>query len=73
MSAAQIRFNTKTKLWERVAETAEKGSLSVLYSLITERCGTIHVRLGNKEQFIRDYREVPLPEMEAAYDEILTS
>jgi hypothetical protein len=73
MSAAQIRFNPKTKLWERVAETAKKESLSVLYSLITERCGTIHVRLGNKEHFIRDYREVPLPEMEAAYDEILTS
>jgi hypothetical protein len=26
------------------------------------------VRLAGKEHFIRDYREVPLPEMEEAYD-----
>ena len=71
MAASQIRW--KDGKWTRAAESATKTSPSVLYSLITETCGTILVRLGGKEEFIREYREVPLPEMEDAYDEILTA
>jgi hypothetical protein len=71
MAASQIRWNDGK--WERAAEKATKTSPSVLYSLITETCGTILVRLDGKEEFIREYREVPLPEMEDAYDEILTA
>jgi len=73
MSAAQLRYNPTNEQWQRASEIAEEDSETTLYSLITERCGTIQVRLGNKKHFIRDYREVPLPEMEAAYDEILTA
>ena len=40
---------------------------SELVSLITERCGTMRGRVGDGEVFLRDYREVALPEMEAAY------
>ena len=71
MAASQIRLNPNTGMWARAAESATKGDSATLYSLITERCGTLHVRLGSQEHYIRDYREVPLPEMEAAYDEIL--
>ena len=82
MAPAQIRFNPKTEQWERIAHTlgatagataAAKLQPATLYSLITERCGAIRVRLGASEHFIRDYREVPLPEMEDAYDEILAA
>jgi len=83
MAPAQIRFNPKTDQWERIAHTlgantavateAAKLQPATLYSLITERCGAIRVRLGASEHFIRDYREVPLPEMEDAYDEILAT
>jgi hypothetical protein len=40
---------------------------SDLLSLITERCGTMRGRVGGDMVFLRDYREVALPEMEAAY------
>jgi len=40
-----------------------------LISFITERCSTLTLHTGTKEFFTRDYREVPLNEMENAYTE----
>jgi hypothetical protein len=41
-----------------------------LYSLITEHCSTIQIAGSDgTEYFVRDYREVPLPDMEEAYEE----
>jgi hypothetical protein len=38
-----------------------------LISFITEHCSTLTLHTGTKEFFTRDYREVPLKEMEDAY------
>jgi hypothetical protein len=43
-----------------------KPSLELI-SFITERCSVITLNTGTKEFFTRDYREVPLKEMEDAY------
>jgi len=43
---------------------------SILMSLITERCGTMR---SSGDIFLRDYREVALPEMEAAYTAAFTA
>jgi hypothetical protein len=70
MAPAQLCYNLKTEQWERIETMLGKTESfdTILYSLITERCSTLCVRLAGKEHFIRDYREVPLPEMEDAYD-----
>jgi hypothetical protein len=70
MAPAQLCYNLKTEQWERIETMLGKTEFfdTILYSLITERCSTLCVRLAGKEHFIRDYREVPLPEMEDAYD-----
>jgi hypothetical protein len=67
-TGAQAVFNSGKGVWARAATMgtaceAQEG----LYHIITETCGTLHVRSVDSEYFIRDYREVALPEMEAAY------
>ena len=47
-------------------------SPSVLYQLVTEHCGALEVRGGGSSLFLRDYREVAIPEMEAAYANKIT-
>jgi len=70
-SVAQTIFNSESKQWERAGsrwptKIVEKNT--ILYSLITQNCGTIHVSINDgSEYYIRDYREVPLTEMEDAY------
>ena len=72
-SEAQIVYNTDTKQWTRAGKVWPeylRNQTMVLYSLITSNCGTIHISgSDDTEYFIRDYREVPLAEMEDSYEE----
>jgi len=72
MAAAQLVFSAMT--WKRAATLwpAVPGS-PTLNHLITERCGVLEVRVGRTRLYLRDYREVALPEMEAAYATALKS
>jgi hypothetical protein len=72
MAAAQLVFFEGA--WRRghtVREATGRGTgaaaAQVLHQLITERCGVLEVRKGDARLFVRDYREVALPEMEEAY------
>jgi hypothetical protein len=72
MAAAQLVFFEGA--WRRgsggsltVREAKGAAAAPVLHQLITERCGVLEVRKGDARLFVRDYREVALPEMEAAY------
>jgi len=71
VSSAQTVFHKGQ--WVRAFST---GTIieapDVLYNLITERCGTLKVR-GSAEFFIRDYREIADPDMEAEYAEEFTA
>ena len=71
MAAGQLVFDGST--WKRATSlyaprkyVSRKGTL-VLHQLITEQCSAIEIRKGGSVLFIRDYREVPLPDMEDAY------
>lgn len=65
MAAAQLVWSAETQGWQRAASLwpPVKGS-HVLSHLLTERCGALELR---GDVFVRDYREVALPEMEEAY------
>jgi len=72
MAAAQLVY-FKTS-WRRAATVWPSGNSAVLSHLLTERCGALEVRgataldgLGKESLFVRDYREVALPEMEELY------
>lgn len=72
MAAAQLVFSEGA--WHRgsgrgltVREGTGIAAAPVLHQLITERCGVLEVRKGAATLFVRDYREVALPEMEEAY------
>lgn len=70
VSQAQILFDSESQQWVRAGskwESSISNNPQILRSFITERCGTLHVRHGDREYFIRDYREVALSEMESAY------
>ena len=72
-ASAQIVFDANTKQWKRASAMWPSHTFKntcILYSLITEYCSTLHISLANDTEFyIRDYREVPLPEMEDAYED----
>jgi len=70
LSAAQLVYDTPNNTWVRSAKlwTEDKCGTKTLYNIITENAGVISIRKGPFAEFIRDYREVPLPEMEAAYE-----
>jgi hypothetical protein len=46
----------------------ENIKATILRQFITERTGVLEVSKNGKSLFIRDYREVPLPEMEEVYE-----
>lgn len=71
MAAAQLVFETRQ--WTRAASLfpSVKGS-AVLTHVITETTGALELCMGDSMVFIRDYREVALPEMEAAYEDAFT-
>jgi hypothetical protein len=69
LAAAQTIFDgTKWKRATHMGKETTKESKH-LYQLITLTCGTLMMRFGEKEQFLRDYREIADPDMESAYAE----
>jgi hypothetical protein len=74
LSGAQLVFDDACYKWRRVANmlastaATSHGKKQVLLQLITERCSAFSVQ-GSTDAvlLVRDYREVPLPEMEDAY------
>lgn len=70
-SGAQLVYDVDANKWIRSANrwTADNaGGTKTLYSLITMNSSTISIRKGAVVEYIRDYREAPLPEMESAYE-----
>jgi len=72
MAAGQLLF---TKLqWKRAAHVWKPSEKPcVLYQLVTEYCSALEIRKGGVSLYIRDYREVAVPEMEDAYAAVLKS
>jgi hypothetical protein len=72
-SEAQLVYDPNTKQWMRAGicwANLKLPTRTELYSLITEHCSTIQIAGSDgTEYFVRDYREVPLPDMEEAYEE----
>ena len=68
MAAAQLVYRDNS--WKRTT-TAVRRNPKIVYSLITERCSTVEVKSGNSIYYIRDYREVPLPDMEEPYRKVM--
>lgn len=69
IAAAQLLFDSASNSWTRcmLRHTPVACSPAVLYSFITKNCGTIIAHTGQTELYLRDYREVAVPEMEDAY------
>lgn len=71
VAAAQPLMDTNCGVWVRGKyhpkfSSGPEGSVELI-SFITEHCSTLTLHSGTKEFFTRDYREVPLTEMEDAY------
>ncbi len=67
-AGAQTVFDSEKGVWARAVTIGDSCEhTGPLYHIITETCGTLQIRAGTDEYYIRDYREVALPEMEAAY------
>ena len=70
-SAAQLVYDLDARQWKRSANRWSRGSAGgakKLYTIFTMNSGVISIRKGGAVEFIRDYREAPLPEMESAYE-----
>ena len=71
VAAAQPFMDADCGVWVRGMYhskfTSVPGHSVELISFITEHCTTLTLNTGTKEFFTRDYREVPLKEMEDAY------
>ena len=71
VAAAQLVMDTDCGVWIRGKHHSKfspgPGRALELISFITECCSTLTLNTGTKEIFTRDYREVPLQEMEDAY------
>ena len=70
-SAAQIVYDSSANQWKRSANYWSRGpagGAKTLYTIFTMNSGAISIRKGTSVEFIRDYREAPLPEMESAYE-----
>ena len=75
-SPAQIVFDAESNMWTRSSlkwRDAVSNESKILVSIITSTCGTLHIRDAQREYYVRDYREVALPEMEDAYTHSLRS
>lgn len=67
MSSAQLVFDEKQTIWSRKSES-EKENKRVMIQLITQNTAfVIRSPKLHKEVFVRDYREIPDPDMEDAY------
>jgi hypothetical protein len=70
-SAQLVYYGDK---WIRAGTAGFKPCGSqILIQLLTSNCGVITVRNTGGMHYLRDYREVPLPEMEMPYRENITS
>jgi hypothetical protein len=70
-SGAQLVYDSSVNQWKRSANHwagGQAGGANTLYTIFTKNSGVISIRKGTAVEFIRDYREVPLPEMESAYE-----
>ena len=70
-SGAQLVYDLGSNQWKRSANhwsNSLTGGSKKLYTIITKNSGAISIRKGDVVEFIRDYREAPLPEMESAYE-----
>ena len=70
-SGAQLVYDQYINKWVRGANRWSKGpacGVKTLYTIFTANSGVISIRKGDTTEFIRDYREVPLAEMESAYE-----
>jgi len=70
-SAAQLVYDSSANQWKRSANYWSRGpagGAKTLYTIFTMNSSTISIRKGTSVEFIRDYREAPLPEMESAYE-----
>jgi hypothetical protein len=70
-SGAQLVYDQCANKWVRSANRWTKGPASgvkTLYTIFTANSGVISIRKGGTTEFIRDYREVPLAEMESNYE-----
>ena len=69
---AQFIWSAADAKWRRAATLFHvQNAPVILYSFFTEGCSTIRVRSESDEYFIRDYAEVPIPEMEAPFENAL--
>lgn len=72
LAPAQLVYEPTTNLWKRAFELGYSASTEFipLYNIITDKCTAIEIKTHTgATYFIRDYREVPLPEMEDAYSD----
>jgi hypothetical protein len=69
-SRAQLVYDAAEHKWKRSANrwTDNDGDTTTLYSVFTVNCSVISIRKGESVEYIRDYREAPLPEMEDEYE-----
>ena len=70
-SGAQLVYDLGSNQWKRSANHwggGLAGGLKKHYTIFTMNSGAISIRKGKTIEFIRDYREAPLPEMESAYE-----
>jgi hypothetical protein len=70
-SGAQLVYDSSVNQWKRSANHWSRGpagGAKKLYTIFTNNSGVISIRKGDTVEFIRDYREAPLPEMESAYE-----
>jgi hypothetical protein len=77
VSAAQLVFVNGVWVRAGVQWPDRVAPAESLYQFVTERCGAISAVVSTKSGishiFFRDYREVPLPEMESPYEEEFNS
>jgi hypothetical protein len=71
-SPSQFVYNMENHRWVRSARRwpGRADGAAILYNVITHNTSAIHLRAcgTQADEYIRDYREVPLPEMEHGYE-----
>lgn len=70
VSASQLVYDTQKYKWVRNLENSTQlPNPKIFMQLLTSNGSALHVRspFTKRELFIRDYREIPDPEMESAY------
>jgi hypothetical protein len=66
MSEAQLVWSDGRWIRAKYVGKRTEGS-SILYHLILRNTEPFHIRVGNRDAWVRDYREAPIPDMETPY------